>query len=161
MTVALEQAIAAGSVVVLDTSTVLAYLDGGEPASAAATTVIDGFVRSGRNRGLISAVTVTEALVRPFRLTAGPESAEPAIPTVEDFLQHFPNLGIVTIDYSVAREAARVRARTGLRTADALVLATAIVSEGDAVVGNDEHWNAAVDKLGNPFAYCYLAAYSG
>jgi predicted nucleic acid-binding protein len=179
---ALEQQIAAGSVIALDSSAVLAYLDGGEQISGAATHVIDGFVRSGRNPGLVSAVTVTEALVRPFRLakpapvgeagTGGDEygktengTPEPGVPetisTVEDFLRNFPNLTIVPVDYAVAREAARIRAQTGLRTADALVMATAGVSGAGVLVGNDERWRSAVDKLGKPFALCLLSDYIG
>jgi len=163
---ALEHQIAAGSVIVLDSSAVLAYLDGGEQISGAATHVIDGLVRSGRNPGQISAVTVTETLVRPFRL-AGPAQADEAgtgeqdaIATVEDFLRNFPNLTIVPIDYSVSREAARIRALTELRTADALVMATAVVSGASVVVGNDERWKSAVDKLGAPFALCLLSDFA-
>ncbi len=156
-----------GSAIVLDSSAVLAYLDGGEQISGAATHVIDGLVRSGRNPGLISAVTVTEALVRPFRLAepaqageAGTGAAE-TIATVEDFLRNFPNLTIVPVDYAVAREAARIRALTGVRTADALVMATAGVLGAGVLVGNDERWRSAVDKLGNRFALCLLSDYVG
>lgn len=154
MDAALERQIAAGSVIVLDSSVVLAYLDGGEQTSGAATHVIDGLVRSGRNTGLISAVTVTEALVRPFRL------AHDAIATVEDFLRDFPNLTIVPVDYAVSREAARIRALTGVRTADALVMATAGVSGVAVLIGNDARWRSAVDKLGTPFALCLLSDFA-
>jgi predicted nucleic acid-binding protein len=80
-----------------------------------------------------------------------------AISTVEDFLRNFSNLTIAPVDYAVAREASRIRALTGLRTADALVMATASVSGAGALVGNDERWKSAVDKLGNPFALCLLS----
>lgn len=162
---ALERQIAAGSVIVLDSSAVLAYLDGGEQISGVATHVIDGLVRSGRNSGLISAVTVTEILVRPFRLAepapAGEDEAPDAISTVEDFLRNFSNLTIVPVDYAVAREGARIRALTGLRAADALVMATAGVSGAGVLVGNDERWKSAVDKLGRSFALCLLSEYVG
>lgn len=161
----------------LDSSAVLAYLDGGVQISGAATHVIDSLVRSGRNQGLISAVTVTEAFVRPFRLakpahadeagSGGRESGESetglseTIATVEDFLRNFPNLSIVPVDYAVAREAARIRALTGLRTADALVMATAGVSGAGVLVGNDERWKSAADRLGRPFALCLLSDFVG
>ena len=154
MDAALERQIAAGSVIVLDSSALLAYLDGGERISGAATHVMDGLVRTGRNPGLISTVTVTEALVRPFRLSDPVQAS-----TVEDFLRNFPNLTIVPIDYAVSREAARIRAVTGLRTADALVMATAVVSSALVVVGNDDRWKSAVDRLGTPFALCLLSDY--
>lgn len=169
---ALERQIAAGSVIVLDSSAVLAYLDGGEQISGVATHVIDRLVRSGRNSGLISAVTVTEILVRPFRLTKPAQAGETGtaehdpgepetISTVEDFLRNFPNLTIIPVDYAVAREAARIRALTGIRTADALVMATAGVSGASVLVGNDERWMSAVDKLAARFALCVLSDYVG
>ena len=148
----LERAIPAGSVITLDTSAILAYLDGSELVSQAAAHVIDGLVASGRNRALIGAITVTETLVRPLRA-----SAAQVVGTVEAFLQMFPNLDVVPVDYVIAREAARVRAVTGLPTADALVLATAIVMGVDVVVGNDERWRAALAKLDDPVSLCLLA----
>ena len=148
----LERAIPAGSVVTLDTSAILAYLDGSELASQAAAHVIDGLVGSGRNRALIASVTVTETLVRPLRV-----SAAQVVGTVEAFLQMFPNLEVVPIDYVIAREGARVRALTALPTADALILATAIVTGADVVVGNDERWRTALEKLDDPVSVCLLA----
>jgi predicted nucleic acid-binding protein len=160
----LEQSIEAG-VVCLDTSAVLAYLDGEEPTSAAAAVLLDRMVRTGRNIGIISTVTVTEALVRPFRVeaqgTAAPSAGKPTvIDVVEDFLQNFPNLSIVPVAYDVAREAARIRGLTGLRTADALVLGTASIAAAKVVVGNDERWRSAVATLGGPFSFCLLSDYS-
>ena len=67
----------------------LAYLSGAEPASAAAASIIDGFVASGRNPAVVSAITVTEALVRPMRAASAS-----AIRLVDDFLLHFPNLRV-------------------------------------------------------------------
>src|SRR5215471_10337726 len=67
VTSTLESSIAAGATLLLDTSAVLAYLSGSEAASRAAASVVDGFVGGGRNPGVVSAITVTEALVRPMR----------------------------------------------------------------------------------------------
>ncbi len=148
----LQSAIAPGSTVVLDTSAVLAYLGGGELASGAATEVIDGLIRSGRNSGLISSVTVTETLVRPFQ-----SSAATAVGVVETFLTQFPNLIVVPVDYAVAREAARVRGTTGLSTADSLIIATALIKRADVVVGNDERWRSALAQVGGSTVLCLLA----
>ena len=147
----LERDIASGALLVLDSSVVLAYLGGGEPTSPAAINVVDGLVRPGRNRAVVSAVTVTETLVRPFR--AGSSAL---VSAVDDFLLHFPNLSVLPADYEVAREAARVRGLTRLRTPDALVIATAVVSGAAMVVGNDERWRSAVETLGRPFGLSLL-----
>jgi uncharacterized protein with PIN domain len=95
----LEAAVPPNTEILLDTSVVLAYLNASEAASPAATVVIDDFVRTGRNRATISAVSVAETLVRLF--DAGPA----ALGIVDAFLLHFPNLTVANIDYAIAREA--------------------------------------------------------
>lgn len=150
----LEREMPAGAELVLDTSAILAYLAGSEITSQPATVIVDELIRPGRNPALVSAVSVTEALVRAFR--AGGSGA---VGTIDAFLGHFPNLRVVPVDYEVAREAARVRAVTGLRTPDALIVATGLVSGAAIVVGNDERWRPAIEKLGNPLAVLLLAGH--
>jgi len=132
---ALRAAIPAGATVLLDTSAVLAYLSGAEPRSAAATSIIDGFIASGRNQAILSVITVTESLVRPMRA-----ASSTAIGLVDDFLLHFPNLRVEPVTVAVAREAARIRAATAAPTPDALILATAVVAPASIVVANDASW---------------------
>jgi predicted nucleic acid-binding protein len=132
---ALDAAIPAGAMVLLDTSTVLAYLSGAEPASAVAASVIDGFVASGRNPAIVSAITMMETLVRPMRA-----ASSTAIRLVDDFLLRFPNLRVDPVTAAVAREAARIRAATAAPTPDALILATAVAASAKVIVGNDRSW---------------------
>lgn len=150
----LEAAIPPGAALVLDTSVVLAYLDGDELVSPAAVLVIDEFVRGGRNLAFLSAVTVTETLVRP--IAAG----EAAVAIGEGFLRHFPNLAIVPVDYDVAREAARIRAETKLRTPDALVIATASTMGQALVVANDAQWERAISTATPGVQLCHLDAHA-
>ena len=90
----------------------------------------------------------------PGRAARAPRPKAPdAIATVEDFLRNFPNLSIVPVDYAVAREAARIRALTGLRTADALEMATAGVSDAGVLVGDNPQSNGMSPVL--------LALYAG
>ena len=51
------------------------------------------------------------------------------------------------MSYDIAREAARIRAVSGFRTPDALIIATAIVVEADILVTNDRSWRAAAEAL--------------
>ena len=147
----LEAAVLPGSTILLDTSAILAYLSGAEVASPPATIVLDGFVATGRNRAVISAITVTEALVRPFR------AASPgALRTVEDFLRHFPNLSVEPVTFEIAREAARVRALTAGPTPDAIVLATGQVVGAMVAVANDARWAPIVAKAQLVLALCHL-----
>ncbi len=151
----LEAAIPPGASILLDTSAVLAYLSGAEQASPAAAIVLDSFVAPGRNRAVISATTVTEVLVRPFR-AASPT----AVRTVEAFLAHFPNLGVEPVTFEIAREAARIRAATAAPTPDALILGTGQVKGSDIVVSNDGRWTTTIAKAGLSLALCHLDAHS-
>jgi len=150
----LEAAIPAGATIVLDSSTVLAYLDGGERVSPVAAVVIDDFVATGRNTGVVSAVTVTEALVRPMRA-----DSVSAVALVEAFLRHFANLRVEPVSFAVAREAARIRATTALRTPDAMILATSVVASAASVVTNDGRWATAMGTAGLPATLCHLDAH--
>lgn len=150
----LEAAIPAGAAVLLDTSTILAYLSGQEAVSPAATIVLDEFVARGRNRAVISTITVTESLVRPIR--AASESAERA---VEAFLGHFPNLAVVPIDFAIARDAARIRARSAAPTPDALILASGLRAGVGVVVANDAAWQRIIGRAGLEFTLCHLDAH--
>ena len=125
----------------VDTSVVLAYLAGGEPASSDAEELFDGLVATGRNPALLSAVTVGEILVRPFR--AGPA----AVAIAEGFLRHFADMQIVSVDFEVAREAARIRASTNLAMPDALIVASARIAGADVVVTGDPSWRMRIDEL--------------
>ena len=127
--------------IVLDTSIVVAYLDGSDQFGPLAAFLFDDFVAPGTHPATISAVTVTECLVRPFR--AGPE----AVTLASTFLGHFPNLRVRAVDPEIATEAARIRALTGLRTPDALVLATAVVDAIGTVVTADAGWRRAASML--------------
>ncbi len=127
--------------IVIDTSIVVAYLDGGDAFGPASAALFDDLVAPGTHPATVSAVTVTECLVRPFR--AGPE----AVTLAATFLAHFPNLQVRVVDAAVATEAARIRALTGLRTPDALVLATAVVEGIGTVVTVDGGWRRAVQML--------------
>ena len=140
----LEAAVPPNTEILLDTSAVLAYLNASEAASPAATVVIDDFVRTGRNRATISVVSVAETLVYPVAAGAA------AVRIVDAFLLHFPNLTVSSIDYAIAREAARLRAQTNLKTPDALIIATALSEGIPIVVANDAKW--ADSRLVSPSA---------
>ena len=125
----------------IDTSVVLAYLAGGEPASQEAEELFDGLGATGRNRASLSAVTVAEILVRPFR------TGEAVVAIAEGFLRHFADLRIVPIDYQVAREGARIRASTNLPMPDALIIASARAGDADVLITGDRSWRTKLIDL--------------
>jgi predicted nucleic acid-binding protein len=138
---ALEAAIPAGETILLDTSAILAYLSGSERASAIATALIDELVGTGRNPAIVSAITVGEVLMRPYR--AGSPSA---VRLVEDFLTHFPNLRVDPVTGEIARLGARIRAATAAPTPHALILATAVAGSAGIAVGNDAGWPGIAER---------------
>lgn len=146
----LEQVIAAEATLLIDTSVVLAYLVGTEPTSELSTKLFDSFVATGRNPASLSMVTVGEILVRPFR------SGAAAVARAEGFLRHFGEMRLLEVDYDVAREAARIRAQSALRTPDALILANAVVAGIEVLVTNDAAWKAHVAALPSDLRLCVL-----
>lgn len=120
-----------GDPVVLDTSTVIAYLKGTESASPAAIRFIDSYVATDRNPAVISSVTVAEVLVQPYRN----EGKVPA--DIKIFLLDFPGLTVRSADFLVAAEAARIRALIGASLPDALVAATATLTSSRWLITND------------------------
>jgi predicted nucleic acid-binding protein len=137
----LAEAIPADRSILVDTSVVLAYIGGGERTSELATELFDSFTATGRNPTAVSAVSVAEILVRPFR--AGPA----AVSAAEGFLRHFGDLRLIDVTYSVAREAGRIRAETGLAMPDALIAASAAAADVDILVTNDRSWPARLTSV--------------
>src|SRR5437879_13814238 len=107
------RALVEGERVLMDSSTLIAYLQGAEPVSPRATELVDDLVRTGRNPGVVSMVSVMELLIRPHR-----RSEWHYLHTL-DFLTHHPNLRTQPIDLPVAQEAASIRATYGLPAPDA------------------------------------------
>lgn len=76
-------------------------------------------------------ITEIELLVRPIR-----EETPWEIQRIEVMLDA-KDIHVVELGREVARAAARVRAKTGLRLADATIVATAMYADCDVIVGND------------------------
>jgi predicted nucleic acid-binding protein len=133
----LAETIPAERSILVDTSVVLAYLGGGEETTDLAREIFDSFAATGRNPTALSAITVAEILVRPFRL--GPARTGMA----EGFLRYFGNLRVVDVTYDIAREAARICAESDLAMPEALIAASAAaVGNVDVLVTNDRSWPA-------------------
>lgn len=131
---ALRAAVPENATLLLDTSALVAYF-GSEDTSRSAALVVDTFVRSARNRAVVSTVTAMELLVRPRR--AGRLDLESRI---VDFLVTFPNVELVSIDLTVARVAAALRAHLGLKPPDALVAATGLHRAAVVAISDDTGW---------------------
>jgi predicted nucleic acid-binding protein len=127
-------AVPPGVPILLDSSALLSYLDGSEAVSPVATAILDGWVRSGRNDGLVSAISVMEVLVRPIVAGASAHRA------VIGFLYGFPNLRLVALDAIGGQLAASLRATAGFSSVDALVVASGLAAGARHIVTNDASW---------------------
>jgi predicted nucleic acid-binding protein len=111
----------------------IAYLEGRQRITPLATLLIDGWIRAGRNAGVVSTVSAMELMVGPLR------QLKP-IGDLSDFLERFPNLACVELSLEDARAAASLRASTSLKTPDALLIGTAAARGLGAIVTNDATW---------------------
>lgn len=148
----LENAIPEGDRVLLDASALIAYLNGGEPASSVADHIINDWVRTGRNEAVVSMISVMEVLIQPLR--RGTEPYQTAL----EFLTHFPHMTAVPVTLQVAQEAASLRATYGFRPPDALTIGTGLAAQVGHLVTNDERWRR-LQPIKSRVKVCYLAGF--
>jgi len=79
-----------------------------------------------------SVVTLTEVLTRPYRV-----GDDTLVRRYRRFLLRSRNYSLDSIDSAIAEQAASLRARYGLRTPDALQIATALSAGCTAFLTND------------------------
>lgn len=141
----------AGERILLDTSGLITYLGKPNHTTPVIQHVVDDWVRSGRNRAVVSMVTVMEVLVRPLEVGPGDEYEH-----VLDFLQRFPNLQAKPVDLPVAHEAASLRAQHKFSPPDALIIGTGLVAQVGHLVTNDERWKKRLAAISGRVRVCYL-----
>ena len=115
----------------LDSSLFIYHFEA-NPTYLPLTTVVLSAITDGRCQGVISSVTIMELTVHPWRQNRGDVARQ-----YELLLANFPNLIIVDVNRDVARRAAQLRALYNLRPADALLVATGLVSGATAWASND------------------------
>jgi predicted nucleic acid-binding protein len=115
----------------LDTSVLIYHLEANLRYQALTREILEG-IEAGKRRAVVSVVALMELTVHPWRRD------EPLVARhYETVLLHFPNLYLADVNRQVARRAARLRADHNVRPADALHVATALVSGATAYVTND------------------------
>ena len=103
-------------------------------------------LQTGEALRFLSTLVEMELLVKPLRDRNLSTASQ-----MEIFLRGTPNLVIRSVDRVIARQAANIRARTGLRSVDAVIAATAIEERCDAIIGNDGMFASRV--VGIPYFY--------
>lgn len=92
-------------------------------------------VQAGELSIIVSAVTEAELLVRPER-----DGNAFAIDRIEALFAE-DGIYVVSVDRKIARRTAKLRAKHNFRLPDAIIIATAIETDCDAVVSNDYAWS--------------------
>lgn len=147
----LDAALGPSTRVLLDTSTLIAYHQPAEAAHALAKHVL---VRIGNQTdplvGYYAMVTAAELLIRPIR------TGTAELTFMHEFLTGSPKLRGLVMDFAVAQQAATVRAATGLRLPDAIVVASGLLAGCEAILTNDEAWHRRLVQLFHQFRWIYL-----
>ena len=123
--------------VIIDTN-VFIVVKNKEPAYEFSKKVLD-WIDEGQLRGVVSTVVIAE-------ICAGYHAAG-ELKEKDDFLTHLftsTNFEVVEVSAGVADEAGRIRAITGLRLPDALILASGLKRGSECLITND----ASLKKAG-------------
>lgn len=117
--------------VALDTPILIYHLEDLSPYSQLTEAAFTA-IAEGSPMAILSTITITELLVQPFA-----EGPRHRVEACERFLLTLPNTALIPPDYPIAKEAARLRARYGIRAPDALLTATALNQQAQALLTND------------------------
>lgn len=115
----------------LDSNILIYHLEA-HPVYLPLTRQILSGIERGQWEGVISTVSLMEVTVQPWRLQQPRLALE-----YEALLANFPNLTIVDVDRTVARQAARLRGELGCQPPDAILVASTIVAGATLFVTND------------------------
>ena len=94
-------------------------------------------LEEGKFRGVASELTLLELTVQPLRL-----GRQDAADDYEVLLDFFPNFELAPISREILLEAASLRARAGLRTPDAIQIATGLRTGATLAITNDKAWRS-------------------
>lgn len=117
--------------VALDSSVLIYHLEDAKPYSEL-TEAAFAAIAGGVPAAVVSTISVTELFVKPY-VDRRPER----VAALERFFGSLPNTDLVAPGYPIAKDAARLRARYGIRVPDALLLATARLEGARAFLTND------------------------
>lgn len=125
--------------VLIDTSIWIYHFEGHGEFGAAAGEVVAAMER-GDFEGIVSELTLMELLVRPLKLARQDVADE-----YELLLTNFPNLILAPVRRDVFTLAAGLRAHYGIKTPDAIVLATGIRNGATLAMTNDAAWQRVIE----------------
>lgn len=128
-------------VIGLDTAIFIYHFEG-NPAYLPLTRELLSSIESGERKGVTSAITLMEIIVKPLALGQIDVARK-----YEALLANFPNLEIIDLDRDVIRLAARLRAEYRIRPPDALQAAACLQHGAQAFITNDDLLKRLQDKI--------------
>lgn len=120
-----------GQIIGLDTAPVIYYIEE-HPTYLPLVTSFFAAVAQGDVAVVTSVITLLEVLIQPLRRGATSLAAQ-----YREVLLMSQGITLHTVSVAIAEEAARLRAAYGLRTPDAIQVATAIAGGASAFLTND------------------------
>ena len=121
-----------GALVLVDTAPIIYVLEH-DPKFAARFRPLFERQRTGNIQFAVTTITITEVLTGPFK--AGEEAL------AKRYRAAMESWHVVSLTPDIAESAARFRASLGLRTADAIQVASAISINADALVTHDRDFS--------------------
>ncbi len=122
-----------GTVVALDTAPLIYFIEAHPQFGPIIRPLFVDRLGPGLNRGITSVVTLSEVLVQPLRM-----GRNDLVQQHRDFLTATPHFSLAEVSSGVALRAADLRARYGLRLADAFQIAAALIYGATLFVTNDD-----------------------
>lgn len=122
--------------VLIDTCVWIYHFEGHPQLGAPAERVVES-LEEGKFRGAASELTLLELTVQPLRL-----GRQDVADDYEVLLDYFPNFELVPISREILLDAASLRARQGLRTPDAIQIATGLRAGATLAITHDKAWRS-------------------
>jgi len=128
---AFEKVLKKAGLIYADTNIFIYHLDA-SPRYSPLTEVFFDLVENGKITAHTSTLTVLELNVKPYQANQSPRAL-----THIALLKNLPHLLIKDMTIEIADRAAQLRAKHGLKTPDAIHLASALNTGCDLLLGND------------------------
>ncbi len=128
--------------ILLDTNCFIYYFENNELYADKLEEVFTK-IQEGKYIGLMSVLSLLEILVKPKK-----QNNIFLENRYKLMLRNYPNLSIVDVTFEVSDIAARLRATFGIKTPDAIILATALYMKADYIVTNDIKLTGVCEKEG-------------
>lgn len=123
----------------LDTMVFIYHMEDHPKYAMITEKLFDG-IEHGKPSGVTSILTLIELLIKPKR-----EGNLIAISDYKDIVLTFPNLTVMDVNLKVSDIASDIRARYGIKTPDAIQIATSMVGGAQSFITNDERLKRVKD----------------